>query len=78
MSKKSKEWIEKGLKENENGNFDLALEYFTKAIEKSPTNERAYSERSLIYFKKKEFELSLKDIEKTIEIKPNLIKVNLN
>eukprot|EP01080_Neovahlkampfia_damariscottae_P001281 gene1281-11367_t len=74
MSKKSKEWIEKGLKEVENKNLDLALEYFTKAIEKSPNNEKAFTERSLIYLKQKNYKKALYDAEKAIEIKPNIIQ----
>ena len=48
--------------------YDDALEMYSEAIEKDPSNYVLYSNRSAAYSKKEDFESALKDAEKTIEL----------
>ncbi|KAM3540235.1 hypothetical protein ARSEF1564_006846 [Beauveria bassiana] len=55
-------------------NFDDAIDKFTQAIAIQPENHILYSNRSAAYASKKEWDLALKDAEKTTEIKPDWAK----
>ncbi len=55
----------------EKGNFDLAVEYYNKAIEADPMFDKAYYNRGLAYACKEEYDKAIEDINKMIELKPN-------
>lgn len=50
-------------------NFTEAIKFYSQAIDIDPSNHILYSNRSAAYAKTNEFESSLKDAEKTIELK---------
>ncbi len=52
------------------GEYDLAIADFTKAIEIHPDFAKAYSERGLVYIRKGEYDLAIADYTKAIEIDP--------
>jgi len=54
--------------------FKKALECFTEAIEKNPNNAKLYSNRSATYGKMNNWDKSLEDAEKIIEVKDTWVK----
>jgi thioredoxin len=58
----------------QSGNFDLAIEYFTKGIEQEPNNHLLYSNRSVAYLTIHKEQESLKDAEKCIKLDPTFSK----
>ena len=69
---------EQGNQALKDGNIELALTYYSSGIDQSPDNHELYSNRSLVFFKLGNFELSLKDAEQTIKLSPNWFKVKKN
>jgi len=53
-----------------NGNYDLAIAEYTKAIDLDPTLASLYYNRGLAYSIKEEYELAVLDYTKSIEIDP--------
>ena len=68
------EWKEKGNAEFSQGNFEMAIEYFTNAISADPNDHVFYSNRSACYSSLKDYEKALKDAEKCIELKPDWVR----
>lgn len=62
----------KGSSEVEVALFDDAILSLSKAIELNPQNQTAYFERSIAYFEKGEFDLSLKDYLEQINTQTSL------
>lgn len=58
------------------GNYEQAIEHYTKAIELEPHNHVLYSNRSAAYAKQKKYQNALEDAEKTVSIKPDWPKVS--
>lgn len=56
------------------GQFDRAIDEFTKAIEADPTDHIFYSNRSGAYASKKDYDNALADADKCIELKPDFTK----
>ena len=59
------------------GNVDEAISFYTDAIELDPENHVLYSNRSAAYANAKRYLQALKDAEKTIELKPDWVKVRI-
>ena len=59
------------------GNVDEAISFYTDAIELDPENHVLYSNRSAAYANGKKYPQALKDAEKTIELKPDWVKVRV-
>ena len=55
-------------------NFDKAVEFYSTAIDETPTDHTIYGNRSACYFKMKEFDKAVTDAEKCIELKPDWVK----
>ena len=68
-----------GVQEYEKGNYEKAIEYFTKAIELKPDYAEAYFNRGLAYFKtgsyynREPYEKAIQDFTKAIELKPDFV-----
>lgn len=72
-----------GVEEFERGNYGLAIQYFTKAIELNPDNALAYYNRGLAYLKKGDkytpegeasLENAISDFNRAIELKPDYVE----
>ena len=78
------DYIALGLAEYEAGNYEKAVEFFTKAIERDLNNAIAYYDRGLAYSEigKKERidpnEKAIADFSKAIELNPNFIDAYYN
>lgn len=70
----AEEFKSKGNKAFSSGQFQEAIEHFTKAIEIDPQNHVLYSNRSASYASLKKFENALEDALKTTSIAPNWAK----
>jgi len=68
------EFKDAGNKALQAGNFDAAIEAYTKAIEINPNDHVFYSNRSAAYMKKEDYEKALDDGEKCISINPTWAK----
>ncbi len=55
----------------EEGNLDEALTLLNQSIENNKRNASALLNRSIVYYRKKEYESALKDAQKVVEIDPN-------
>ena len=64
-------YYNRGLARSRNGECDLAIEDYTKAIELNPEFVDAYYNRGLAYSRKGEVELAIEDYTKAIELSPN-------
>ena len=71
-----------GIQEYEKGNYEKAIEYFSKAIELKPDYAEAYYNRGLAYLKtgskytaegRKNLNNAIADFSKAIELKPNYV-----
>ena len=49
-------------------NFQKAIEFYTKAIEETPTDHSIYGNRSASYYNLKDYEKAAADADKCIEI----------
>ena len=57
------------------GNTEEAIQHYSSAIDLDPNNHVLYSNRSAAYCALKDYKEALKDAEKTVELKPDWIKV---
>ena len=58
-----------GLVEYEKGNYQEAIENFTRTIESRPDDAPLYNNRGLAYFELKKYDKALSDFSKAIELK---------
>ncbi len=68
----AKIWYNKGYDEGEKGNYEKAIDYYTKAIELKPDYAAAYINRGNIYNGLKEYEKAINDFNKAIELEPDI------
>ena len=61
-----------GIVHNNNGEYDLAISNFSKAIELDSEVIAAYNNRGIAYAEKSEFDLAIVDFTKAIELDPHL------
>ena len=55
-------------------NFDKAVEFYSTAIDETPTDHTIYGNRSACYFKLNSYQKAIDDAEKCIELKPDWSK----
>ena len=67
----AEEFKNQGNTEFRNKNFQKAIDLYTQAIELNPSNHVYYSNRSGSFAGLEDFESSLKDAEKALEIMPD-------
>ena len=63
-----------GNKAFQEGNFDAAIDCFSKAIKSDASNHVLYSNRSAAYASLKKYDLALQDADKTIALKGDWAK----
>ncbi|MBQ4819450.1 tetratricopeptide repeat protein [Aquimarina sp. MMG016] len=64
-------WYNRGLGQSQLQNYELAIEYYSKAIEKNNDYSAAFSERGLCHSKNENYELAIEDYSQAIEINNN-------
>lgn len=64
-------WYDRGVGQKQLENYDLAIEYFSKAIEKKKKYSGALAERGLCYSKIKNYALAIKDLTEAIDFNEN-------
>ncbi len=55
-------------------NFDKAIEFYSEAINETPTDHTIYGNRSVAFFRLNKFTNAIEDAEKCIELKPDWSK----
>ena len=60
-----------GLVEYEKGNYEDAIDNYTKAIESHPADAFLYNNRGLAYFELKKYKRAISDYSKAIELRPD-------
>jgi tetratricopeptide (TPR) repeat protein len=74
----AEKWFVKGHGEWQKGNYEKAIEYYTKSIELNPEFLAAYINRGSIYHDIKEYEKAIKDFNKAVEINPEIAEAYNN
>lgn len=67
-----------GDKEYSNGNFDKAIEFYTKAIYINPNNTKAHNSRGVAYYELKDYRSAINDYTKVLSIQPNNLGTIIN
>lgn len=68
--KDAKFYIDRGIAYGEKGQFDQAVDDFTKALEIAPRSTGAYYNRGIAYMNKGRFDWAIDDLTKALEIDP--------
>ena len=68
----------RGAAYGEKGEYDHAIEDYTKAVNLKPNYAEAYSNRGDAYGKKGDYDHAIEDCNKAIQLKPNLAEAYLN
>ena len=64
------EYFEKGIQAMRIRNYPLAVRFFNNLIEEDPNFAEAWNKRATVYFMMGDFDKSMKDIIKTLELEP--------
>ncbi len=64
------EYFEKGIQAIRIRNYPLAIRFFNNLIEEDPSFAEAWNKRATVYFMMGEFDKSMLDIVKTLELEP--------
>ena len=67
-----------GIEEYKKGNYDTAIEYFTKAIESDQDNPHIYNDRGLSYLEAGDEDKAISDFCKAMELKPDFAEAYYN
>ncbi len=68
-------YINRGAVFGSKGDYDRALDDFSKGIELHPTQKNGYANRSMIYFLRQQYDLALQDYNSYIALNPMNAKV---
>ncbi len=71
-AKTGKEFFDNGVRLFKQGQYQKAIDEFSKLIKLDPENADAYKNRGVSYMKQKKFDLAIKDFQKAGEIFPEL------
>ena len=66
-----------GNKAYKDGDLQLALRLYNKALQHDPGNHAVYGNRSMVYGILKMYEKALEDAEMAIQLKPDWLKVRM-
>ena len=64
------EYFEKGIQAMRISNYPLAVRFFNNLIEEDPNFAEAWNKRATVYFMMGDFDKSMQDIIKTLELEP--------
>ena len=64
------EYFEKGIQAMKIRNYPLAVRFFNNLIEEDPNFAEAWNKRATVYFMMGDFDKSMQDIIKTLELEP--------
>ncbi len=64
------EYFEKGIQAMSIRNYPLAVRFFNNLIEEDPNFAEAWNKRATVYFMMGDFDKSMQDIIKTLELEP--------
>lgn len=64
-------YVNQGNVNNDKGQYDQAISYYTEAIEINPSFAEAYVNRGNVYHAKGQYDQAISDYNKAIEINPN-------
>ncbi len=64
------ELMQQAIRKRETYNYDGAIEILNQIIAQKPDYSEAWNQRATIYFFKQEYEKSLEDVAKTLELEP--------
>ena len=64
------EYFEKGIQAMRIRNYPLAVRFFNNLIEEDPNFAEAWNKRATVYFMMGDFDKSMQDIIKTLELEP--------
>lgn len=67
-----------GLMYSENGQYDLAISEFNKALKIAPSSPELYNNRGIVYAKAKQYDLAISDFTKALELKPDASQAYYN
>jgi serine/threonine protein kinase len=76
ISPKALEYVNQGYKLLQEGQFDRAIQAYTKAIKIDPDDYALYNDRGLIYYAQRKFDKAIADFDKSIEINPASLTYN--
>ena len=76
--KDAKFYIDRGIAYGEKGQFDQAVDDFTKALEIAPRSAEAYYNRAIAYMNKGRFDWAVDDFTKALEITPRSAEAYYN
>lgn len=74
MSKQAEKYKTQGNDEFKKGNHAKAIEFYTYATEVDPKNPVYFTNRSMCYYKMKEWQKSLRDAEKAVALNSSWVK----
>ncbi len=74
----AKDYNEQGVTYSKQGQYDLAILEFNKALEIDPTSTDAYNNRGITYSKKGQYNSAISDFSKALEIEPKDTKILYN
>ena len=68
----------RGIAYCQDGEYDQAIDSFSKAVELDPNYVEIYNNRGIAYYCKGDFNLSIRDFNKAIQWKPSLAEIYNN
>lgn len=77
-NKDYKYYLNLGITETNNGNFDKAIEVLDKALELEPASASVYFSKGIAFHNKKEIESAYENYSKAIELNPKMIDAYYN
>ncbi|MFH1154224.1 MAG: tetratricopeptide repeat protein [Pseudomonadota bacterium] len=72
------EMFNSGIREFTQGNFAMAVGWFTKLAELEPDNEHAYNNRGIAYLELKEYDRALEDFQTVQVLNPDKEDIHFN